>query len=406
MIVAYTWSKALDTKSSVGQIGGGDAGWAGPQDGHNISAEYARGNFDVGQRLAFSAVYSLPVGRGQALFGHSNRLVDEAVGGWKLGVIGSLQGGLPFTIGATDIQSANNTYSERANINPIPGSFHKSLKQWYVYDSTPGSTDQQFTQPAPGQYGNSARDALRAPGQINADLSLGKTFPIWETANFEFKFDAFNAFNHWNPGQPGLVQDATGNSTLWRHIDARTDRCAGRSCPSYDTCFVTMIREKANESHLVIINHHLFFTDLTIKMKAPDASILPAAHAVVFDQAHEIEHAASDCFGLSVRNRRIGDLANDIVKAFAGAKTLAAVQPTASDLVHRLAMFLEALPGELNPERLFYVEGAFFSHQNLEVYTGVLTSLKLPSQKSDTIARLDFPQAFPQDQEAPGWSRH
>jgi hypothetical protein len=59
LVVAYTWSKALDTKSAVAALSGDSAGWAGPQDGHNISADYARSDYDVGQRLAVSAVYPL-----------------------------------------------------------------------------------------------------------------------------------------------------------------------------------------------------------------------------------------------------------------------------------------------------------------------------------------------------------
>ncbi len=202
LVAAYTWSKELDTKSSVAGIGGDDAGWAGPQDGHSLASDYGPGAFDVGQRLAISAVYPLPIGRGRSILQNSPRLVDEAVGGWKIGVISSFQGGLPFTIAANDIQGANQTYSERANINPTPATFHRSLAHWFSYDATPGSTDATFTQPAPGYFGDSQRNAARMPGQINADLSLSKRFPIMETAGFEFRFDAFNAFNHWNPGQP------------------------------------------------------------------------------------------------------------------------------------------------------------------------------------------------------------
>ena len=202
LVAAYTWSKALDSKSSVAGIGGDDAGWAGPQDGHNIAADYGRSAFDDRQRLAISAVYPLPIGRGRGILHNSPRLVDEAIGGWKVGLISSFQGGLPFTIAANDIQGANNTFSERANINPTPTSFHKSLAHWFSYDATPGSTDATFTQPAPGYFGDSARNAARQPGQINADISLSKLFSVTEKAGFELRFDAFNAFNHWNPGQP------------------------------------------------------------------------------------------------------------------------------------------------------------------------------------------------------------
>ncbi len=214
MVVAYTWSKALDTKSAVAALTGDDAGWAGPQDGHNISSDYARGGYDVGNRLAVTAVYSLPFGQGKAILGNSSKLVDEAIGGWKLGVLSSFQGGLPFTIAAAD-NGNNNTYSERANFNPRAPKCPKSLQQWFCSDDVAGSTDKTFTQPAWGYFGNSSRNAIRAPGQINADLSLSKRFTIVENAGLELRFDAFNAFNHWNPGQPDdTITDATVGQIL------------------------------------------------------------------------------------------------------------------------------------------------------------------------------------------------
>ncbi len=227
LVAAYTWSKELDTKSGVAGFGGGglsdNAGWAGPQDGHNIAADYARGSYDVGNRLAFTAVYALPIGQGKAILGNSPRLLDEAIGGWRVGVLSSFQGGIPFTIIGQD-GGNNSTYSERANINPgaTNANCHKTTVNHTIYnyfcsDSTPGSTDATFTQPAWGNYGDSSRDALRAPGTINADLSLSKRFTIVEKAGFEMRFDAFNAFNHWNPGQPD---------------DTMTDKTVGEILPN------------------------------------------------------------------------------------------------------------------------------------------------------------------------------
>jgi len=211
LVAAYTWSKELDTKSGVAGFNGAgqyDTGWFGPQDGHDVASDYARGSYDVGNRLAVTAVYALPFGRGKAILGNSSRVVDETIGGWKIGVLSSFQGGIPITIYSTDINSANNALAERANFNPGAPKCPRSHAQYFCYDSTPGSTDAMFTQPAPGYYGNSSRDAIRVPGQINADLSLSKSFSIVETSSFELRFDSFNAFNHWNPGQP--VDSAVG----------------------------------------------------------------------------------------------------------------------------------------------------------------------------------------------------
>ena len=151
LVAAYTWSKALDTKSSVAGLGGGgvsdNAGWAGPQDGHNIASDYARGGYDVGNRLAVTVVYALPIGQGKAILGNSSKLVDEAIGGWKFGVLSSFQGGIPFTIVGAD-NGNNNTYSERANFNPNAPKCPKSHQQWFCSDDVAGSTDKTFTQPA------------------------------------------------------------------------------------------------------------------------------------------------------------------------------------------------------------------------------------------------------------------
>jgi len=205
LVVAYTWSKALDTKSSVAGLAGGgvsdNAGWAGPQDGHNINADYARGGYDVGNRLAITGVYSLPIGQGKAIFGNSPKLADEAIGGWKFGFLSSFQGGIPFTIVGAD-NGNNNTYSERANFNPGAPKCPKSHQQWFCSDDVSGSTDKTFTQPVWGDFGDSSRNVIRGPGLILADLSLSKRFSIMEKAGLELRFDAFNAFNHWNPGQP------------------------------------------------------------------------------------------------------------------------------------------------------------------------------------------------------------
>src|SRR5947209_11100686 len=57
-------------------------------------------------------------------------------------------------------------------------------------------------------------------------------------------------------------------SALWHKLDARTEVCLGQSCPDWERCFITSMRRKALESEIVIVNHHLFFADLSIKQQA------------------------------------------------------------------------------------------------------------------------------------------
>jgi hypothetical protein len=48
--------------------------------------------------------------------------------------------------------------------------------------------------------GNSGLGTVRGPGQERLDISLAKTFPIYERLHLGFRADAFNALNHsqWN----------------------------------------------------------------------------------------------------------------------------------------------------------------------------------------------------------------
>jgi len=103
-------------------------------------------------------------------------------------------------------------------------------------------------------------------------------------------------------------------SALWHKLDARADTCLGQKCKEYERCFITEMRRRAAESDIIIVNHHLFFADLAIKLEAdgaPDAGVLPECGAVIFDEAHELEEVAGNYFGISVSNSRMEELARD-----------------------------------------------------------------------------------------------
>ena len=104
-------------------------------------------------------------------------------------------------------------------------------------------------------------------------------------------------------------------SALWYKLDARTDTCLGQKCKEWERCFITEMRRRAAESDIVIVNHHLFFADLAVRLEAedaPDAGVLPESAVVIFDEAHELEEVAGNYFGISVGNTRMEELARDI----------------------------------------------------------------------------------------------
>jgi ATP-dependent DNA helicase DinG len=101
------------------------------------------------------------------------------------------------------------------------------------------------------------------------------------------------------------------NSTAWGKIDARRELCGGQKCPQFERCFITAMHQRAADSDILIVNHHLFFADLSLK-DDEFAGILPAYGAVVFDEAHEMEDVAGSYFGIRISSYQFQELRRDI----------------------------------------------------------------------------------------------
>jgi ATP-dependent DNA helicase DinG len=101
------------------------------------------------------------------------------------------------------------------------------------------------------------------------------------------------------------------NSAAWARLDARRDLCTGQKCPQFERCFLTRMHQRAVESDIIIVNHHLFFADLAVKDE-DYGGIIPEYTAVIFDEAHEVEDVAGQYFGLSISNYQFGELRRDV----------------------------------------------------------------------------------------------
>src|SRR5215470_243497 len=137
-------------------------------------------------------------------------------------------------------------------------------------------------------------------------------------------------------------------SALWHKLDARSDTCLGQKCSAFETCFITEMHRRAMESDIIIVNHHLFFADLSIKRGseyAPDAGILPEVGAVIFDEAHELEDVAGSYFGVAVSNLRVEELVRDVEIYLTRNKVLSSAMTGALKSVrNRSQLFFSVLP--------------------------------------------------------------
>ena len=149
-------------------------------------------------------------------------------------------------------------------------------------------------------------------------------------------------------GDRAELAELPETSMLWHKLDARADACTGQKCSEYERCFITEMRRRGMESDIIIVNHHLFFADLAIKLQAegaPDAGILPDAAAVIFDEAHELEDVAGNYFGISVSNLRVEDLARDVEASLQHNKMMSAsLSGALGSLRERSQFFFSLLP--------------------------------------------------------------
>jgi ATP-dependent DNA helicase DinG len=166
-------------------------------------------------------------------------------------------------------------------------------------------------------------------------------------------------------------------SAVWHKLDARADTCLGTKCKDYDRCFITEMRRRAAESDIVIVNHHLFFADLSIKLEAegaPDAGVLPECGAVIFDEAHELEDIAGNYFGISVSNLRMDELTRDVEQLLQREKLYTPQMSGAIQSVReRSQLFFSLLPA--NEGRFAFDSRREFLEENGEEFLALNQAL-------------------------------
>ncbi|MFL6213824.1 MAG: ATP-dependent DNA helicase [Blastocatellia bacterium] len=161
-------------------------------------------------------------------------------------------------------------------------------------------------------------DAICMKGRSNYvclhRLKKAEETPILEGLE---QVDAFDEIRRWagetETGDRAELIDLPEDLSFWPQIDARADTCLGQKCPEFDNCFITRMRQQAQEADVVIVNHHLFFADLALR-GGDYGAVLPDYTTVIFDEAHELEDVAASYFGSTVSTYRIIDLIQDANK--------------------------------------------------------------------------------------------
>ena len=121
--------------------------------------------------------------------------------------------------------------------------------------------------------------------------------------------------NQWagqtDTGDRAELEELPDDVSIWNEISATSENCIGSDCPDYDQCFITRMRQRASESDIVIVNHHLFCADAAVRQSAY-GEVIPSCNYIVIDEAHQLEDVTTQYFGIVVSNFRLETLLQDI----------------------------------------------------------------------------------------------
>ncbi len=154
-----------------------------------------------------------------------------------------------------------------------------------------------------------------------------------ETAPLLFeddRADELDSLLEWiNGTEDGSLGDLAfvPSDDVWDEVRSDPDICLRTRCPHFQACFYQRSRRKAAAARLIIANHHLLFTDLSVRMATRNYSgsaVLPAYRHLILDEAHNIEDAATSHMGFEVTRQGMFRLLARLDRK--GRGVLAAVQ--------------------------------------------------------------------------------
>lgn len=93
-------------------------------------------------------------------------------------------------------------------------------------------------------------------------------------------------------------------------VSSSRENCLGQECPDWKACYVVKARREAMEADVVVVNHHLFFADMTLRDTGV-AELLPSVEIAIFDEAHQLAEAGVQFLGTLLGTASLIDFARD-----------------------------------------------------------------------------------------------
>ena len=127
---------------------------------------------------------------------------------------------------------------------------------------------------------------------------------------------ALSKVEQWAQGtRSGDLAELAGldeRSPLIPWVTSTRENCLGGPCPRFRQCHVNLARREAMAADVVVVNHHLFFADLTVR-ESGMAELLPSVRIAIFDEAHQINEIGIQFLSVTLTTSQILDLARDLL---------------------------------------------------------------------------------------------
>ncbi len=207
---AYTWSHSIDTVSSF-NVGAGI-----PQDPFNpFRGQRGSSDFDLTHVFALSYVYEVP----DPFRNHGGHVLQHITGGWQVSGITRITSGFPYSIFSGVNNSLNGVNGDRADLVGDPGDISNSrprserILEWF---------DTSAFQVNPiGRVGDSGRNLMRGPAQLNSDFAILKNIGLGSDrlGRLQFRAEFYNVLNQVRFNNPNNV----ANSSFFGQITSAQD---------------------------------------------------------------------------------------------------------------------------------------------------------------------------------------
>ncbi|MCK5801950.1 MAG: DEAD/DEAH box helicase, partial [Lentisphaeria bacterium] len=145
---------------------------------------------------------------------------------------------------------------------------------------------------------------------------------------------------------------------LWQSICCEVGNCLNANCEFFPRCHLMRARRRLQSCQLIIVNHALFFSDLSMKLSSEedDAGVLPAYGAVILDEGQTLEDSASNHLGLRVSSAHLKYVLNRLYneqrdRGLLGDLMFTDARLAAADCARKAEAFFRKIVDWMEPQR-------------------------------------------------------